>query len=563
MGARILFSTVCRNRPPILGFSPLDQMAYRLTRGQGIFTLYEHTHAYALHLLAQNLPFEAVVLENPSLAEFAGELRQGYSHLCLNFDMRDAEVMAEMVAEARRVSPKTKIILGGYGVICLPELARRQALPEVDAVCHGEGIGFLRRHFALDPDAPVRCRLPKGGSTLPWLNPRAPGTNGVVLSGLGCTKQCPFCTTSAYTRGRYVEVMDPEQIVGAIQGYFAASPFTGSITIYDENLLDHPDKARALGRLIAADPRLGLRRVGFFTFASLQALARYEPEELLLLGVDTVWVGVESRFSPLGKRRPGDTPEQVAAAFTGLRALGIKTVGSWIIGQDFQDPTRLSLDEDFFVGLGPTMQQLSLLTVAPGTPLWRDMARQDRVPEAVPFAEYQLYGDTYRPKHLSHGQMLERLEVMYRRINERWGPTVTRVLETDLLGLLRCRRSRHALLREQRAAYFAERCQSYYPLLRTARALAPGAGAAARLGELERRYHEVLGPPSAAVQAVSESILRRAEQAAALPEDELWAGRREPFRRYDYPEAATRQPLRPYRVSYPGAGGAKSSKMAS
>ncbi len=54
-----------------------DVMGQRFTRGNDIFTMVSHTHAGALHLLAQNLQFPTVVLEYPRWKQFAREVAKG------------------------------------------------------------------------------------------------------------------------------------------------------------------------------------------------------------------------------------------------------------------------------------------------------------------------------------------------------------------------------------------------------------------------------------------------------------------------------------------------------
>jgi hypothetical protein len=553
MDPRILFCSTATPTQRILGHAGTDQMAYRLTRGQELFVLYQHTHCSPLHLLAQNLSEPSVVLENPTLADFERELAHDYAYVALSFDMLNSERLLEMADITRRCSPRSKIVVGGYGAICLPETLQGAAWDgKFDEVCHGEGIAFMRRLLGEGPAREVHGRLPKEGSNVPWLSRRPVGTMGIILSGLGCTQRCPFCVTSASTGGAYVEVMNARQIAAAMRIYWEQSPFTNAVSIYDENFLDQVDKVRELGRLLADDGRHGLRDYNYSAFGSLKALAQYSPEELLLTGIDTVWVGVESKRSALEKTRVKSADE----LFPMLHSIGIKTIGSWIIGQDHQAPDNIQEDLDYFVSLEPTFYQLSILGAFPGTALWTRYQKNGRLPARVPWSQYHLYGETFAAKHFTHAAMLEHLEATYHRLYREQGPSLMKVLEVNLNGYEFCARSRHPLLREQRTQFFKKRSQSYYPLLRAATEVAPSARVRSRLENVGRRYRELFGVATSGDDMVTSAILRKAEKEverlAQHPEPRVWE---EPFRRYTYAAAAQRDAGKPYRVEYPPSNG--------
>ncbi len=545
---KILFTSITQPAPRILGHAATDQMSFRLTRDQGLFTLYLHTHYSPLHLLAQNVDAGSVVLENPTLDDLLGELEGSYDMVAITFDPLSAERMMELCRIIRARSPRTRIVVGGYGAVCGDELWRSFPVEDrIDHLCRTEGVKFLRELLGESTEREVRCLLPKEGSTLPWLSPRPVGTIGIILSGLGCTNRCPFCVTSAYTGGAYVELLNADQIYRAMLGYWRTSPLTASVTIYDENFLGHTDKVRLLGSLIRADGEHGLRKLNYAAFGSIQALGAYDPDELLLSGLDTLWVGVESKFSQLQKRG-GQAPE---AVFRMLHRIGVKTIGSWIIGQDFQTRENIQEDMDYFLALDPCFQQMSILGVIPGTPLWDSYRAQGLVPDRLEWSECHLYGRTFRHRVFGHPEMLAHLDRQYERFYREQGPNLMKVLEVNLNGYEHCRASAHELLRRDKAAFFRLRCSSYYPLLRTARAVAPTPRVRQRLEELDRRYRELLGPPSSGEERVAEQILLRAEEEVERRARTAAAAVEEPFRRYTYLPAALRPPGRPYTVEYP------------
>ncbi|MBI3892709.1 MAG: cobalamin B12-binding domain-containing protein, partial [Candidatus Wallbacteria bacterium] len=198
MNERVLLSSAARPYPLLdERFSPFDQMTFRFTRGQGIFTMQEHTHFFGLHALAQNTDVPTRLLEFPTMADFEAELRAAdYGVVGLTTNVYNLETVAEMCRVARRAAPKARLVVGGYGTRCLADGALDYLRPgrDIDELCTGDGIRFVRRLLGKsERPGSINCRLPLCGSALPWLSPRLPGNSGTILSGLGCTTKCSFC----------------------------------------------------------------------------------------------------------------------------------------------------------------------------------------------------------------------------------------------------------------------------------------------------------------------------------------------------------------------------------
>ncbi len=530
------------------GFAPSDQMAFRLTRDQGLFVMYEHTHLSALHFIAQNLSQGSIVLEYPTLEQFEAEVKKGYEYVGISFKICNIEQLYDMCDLVRRISPSSKIIIGGYGTICTSILQEDPAWTDkYDFVCDLEGVSYMRRLLGEPETSEMRCQLPKIGSTLSWLNPQSIGTIGIVLSGLGCTFKCPFCNTSAYTKGKYIEVMTARQIYQAMRGYWENTAFTNSITIYDENFIDHRDKVSELGKLIQEDKKYGLKKYNYFAFGSLSALTKYEPEELLLNGIDTLWVGVESKYSPLPKTKGTTAKDQ----FDLLHSIGIKTVGSWIIGEDFQTPENIEDDMALFIMLDSTFQQLSILTVSPTLGLWKSLNHKGRIPHDIQWRDYHLYGKTYVPKNFTHQELLDQLHLMYQRIYQQNGPAMMKVLEVNLNGYKTCIQSKHPLLAKEKSQFFKDRCNSYHPLLKTALTFSPSEKVTTRLKTLDKQYKEIFGAKTEFQIKIEDQILNRAEKEMKRRDKEPIKQNLEPFRRYTYPILDQRTGRRPFEVEYP------------
>jgi radical SAM superfamily enzyme YgiQ (UPF0313 family) len=544
---RILLSAIYDPDPLLNRWAATDQMAYRLTRGQGVFTLNEHAHAWPLHLLAQNVDCESVLLEWPTLEEFESECAAGdYDYVCITFMNRDLNKLRMMSRAIRRLSPRSKIVIGGYGVICLSDDKAVEYTPDCDHICRGEGVRFLRTLLGEDVERPVSCYLPQSGARFPWLSRRNRGTVGALLAGLGCIQRCPFCVTSFYAQGNFIPVLTEQQLYEGMIRYWKVNPFTSSVNIYDENFLDYKQRVDALGELIRGDASLGLRHLNYFTFGSVSAICKYDPEELLLNGLDTVWIGVESKFTQLKKTKGADAGD----VFEALHAVGIKTIGSMILGLDVQNERNVLADEDSFVRLNPTFQQISILTVEPNMPLARLYQRQKQ--QKYPWENYHLYGQTYEPRNFTFDELLQRGEDLYARLYRANGPSITRMLRCNLSGHQFCARSHNPILRTDKRDFFERRVRGYAPMLKTCIELAPSDEVRHSLNELEREVVDTFGPPTDAQRAFSEHILRCATREFEIRGDGDPPLIKDEFRRYTYPDRTHRPTWqKPYSVTYP------------
>lgn len=553
----VLFSTVYDPEPLIERWAATDQMAYRLTRAQGIFTLEEHAHSWPIHLLAQNIEADSVLLEWPSLEEFEQELREtDFDYVCISFMNRDLDKLPLMSEAVRRIRPKAKIVIGGYGVICLPDPEAAKRAADHDFICRTEGVHFLRTVLGETADRPILCHLPQSGSSLPWLTNRSRGSVGAVVASLGCTQRCPFCVTSFYTKGRMLEILSPRGMYESMRHYWDINPFTSIANIYDENFLDYKDRVDELGALLRGDERYGLRHLNYFTFGSMSAISKYEPEELLLNGLDTVWIGVESYFTRLKKTRAENQQEQfdvngrgafTAETFRTLHSMGIKTIGSWIMGLDCQDRINVSLDEDYFISLNPTFQQISVLTVEPEMPIGKRYETGEAGRRKYPWRNYHLYGQTFEPTEFTFDELLGRVDSMYKRMYQSLGPSLLRMLQCNFNGYLYCSKAKHPLLRREKADFFSRKVRAQASILPMVEELGPNAAIRELARDLGRQVAEVIGEPDTAQRIYREHLMRKAAAEYALRGDGERPIRTDASRRYEYgPQSRAPLGRKPY-----------------
>jgi len=336
---RVLLTTAYGPHELGWGEDMYDLFSARLSRGQGVFSLTSHSHYYGLYLIAENISCPTTVLENPHRDEFEAEMEKEYDYIGFQLISIHTDKIADMVALARKKSPNSKIVIGGYGVSTLhdpvPGDERGSAnfiLENSDWLCREEGVRFMRRILDDEPvDRPItQYHLPFTGISLKALKKRYLRVP-IVLVSLGCPNACHFCNTSAFFHHKKICVADPEQTYDFMKNYARRLRSGNLVTLlFDEDIFQNAEYVRELGRLIRSDRKT--RKFRWFSFGSIRALSQFEPEELRDCGVGTVWVGVESIVFDDPERAGRDyLPKRegdVARIINGLHDNGIMTVGS-------------------------------------------------------------------------------------------------------------------------------------------------------------------------------------------------------------------------------------------
>lgn len=527
----------------------------RLTRDQDVFTLTSHTHFQALHFIAHNLEAECVVLEHPWREDLIAELAKGYDYIGINFTMANIVKTFAMCDIIKEHAPNTKIVLGGYGTACLRTIFQsdEEILRHTDYVCHGEGVSFFRQLLGEPLDAPIRQMLgPTGGSGFAWLDPYSPGgLSSSIISGLGCPNMCEFCSTSHYYGGEFIEVANADQMYEGMSQCWRSHPGAiGEIGIFDENLYKDKAKVSRLGKLIREDKEFGLSKMAHFGFGSIEDLSNYDVvEDLVLNGVGTIWIGVESLYSELPKRQGRDTKE----VFDDLHAHGINTIGSWIGGWDFHTKENIKPDLEYFISCRATQTQLLPLTPIPGTTLFERLKAEGRLDEASFAKGYfgRSSGVNEWRKNFTQEEIGRIVEDAHHRLYQQNGPTVMRRLRVNLNGYRFCKSSSHAALRDHRSQYHKTLCERDYAVIKSCEFFAPNEMVKDDISDLRSEYIEEFGEPDSRAEILSDYILLKASMAKMTAVIGNRPAEEPPFRRYTYDRTERAQTDMPYEVEYP------------
>jgi hypothetical protein len=412
--------------------NPMELYHNQVTREQGAFSLRMFHRSWGLMLIQANLDAPCVLLDFPSLERFEQELQSapwdvvGISAIQPN--VGKVEAMCELV---RRHAPRATIVVGGH-VAGLPGLRERVG---ADHVVRGEGVRWFRRFLGEPESRPIRHPVIRSAFEsrtmgVPFGN--GPGeTAATLIPSVGCPLGCNFCSTSAMFGGKgrfYDFYRDGDELFSVMLGLERALGVR-SFFVMDENFLLQRSRAlRLLERMRADDKAWSL-----YVFSSANALGRYSDEQLLGLGVSWVWLGLEGEASGYAKLRHTDTRALVRR----LQALGIRVLGSSIVGLPHHTPDTIDAAIEFAVAHDTEFHQFMLYTPVAGTPLWAEHRAAGTLLDESACPQADAHGQlrfNFRHPHIRDGQETELLRRAFQRDFAVNGPSLARIARTLLLA---------------------------------------------------------------------------------------------------------------------------------
>ena len=484
---KVLLTSVCRPIGPAHGDAPsvgYEVLHGQVTRAQGIFSPRSVNFTYGLDYIAANIDAPAVALQYPSQRELIRELKKGPDYVGISFNLVLFQHMKEVVALVRKHAPRAKVVLGGYGTV----LDDAALAPYGDYICRGEGVAFFR-NLLNEPPRAMPYDHPLVTLNLKVFSIPMDRT-GVIFAGLGCPNGCDFCCTSHYFRRRHIRLLPTgDDIFRVVERYLELDP-TMSMAILDEDFLLAKDRASRMRELVLARGT----PLSIFAFASVKALSRFTPQELLETGVDGVWVGFEGKRSGYSKQE-GKAIEELIPE---LRSHGITVLSSMILGFDYHTPEIIREEMREFVGLRPTYGQFLIYGPTPGTPFFDRIKKEGRFrPEMTADPErYYHHCDGFTCMVVHPTMKAAEIEALQRecfdtdfRVN---GPSILRSVEVWFQGWKRYHDSDSPYLRAKAQRWAAE-IKNAWPMFRVAKRSGPAPEITARL---ESEVREALGPPT-------------------------------------------------------------------
>jgi radical SAM superfamily enzyme YgiQ (UPF0313 family) len=395
-------------------------------------------------LIQENITAETMLLDFPTRERFIQEI-SGRHHDIIGISSIIVNVgkVREMCRLVRQYSPSSTIVVGGH-VAAIPGIER---MVDADEIVRGEGIRWFRQYLGEPIDRAVKhpvipssfgfrlfgLRAPRGGG-----NPAA-----TIIPSVGCPMGCNFCATSAFYggKGKFINFYDTGEQLFTVMCEAEATLGVSSFFMMDENFLLHKKRALALLDLMKAHDKAW----SLFVFSSANALQKYSMRQLVELGVNWVWIGLESAESNYAKLNGTDT----MALTRELRAHGIRVQGSTIVGMEHHTPVNIDAEIEYAVSHECDSHQFMLYTPLPGTPLYSQVKGEGRLLDVDLADIHGQHKFNFTHAHIPRDLSKPLLDGAFRRDYERNGPSLFRMTETTFRGWQRYRHDPDARVRRR------------------------------------------------------------------------------------------------------------------
>jgi hypothetical protein len=304
----------------------------------------------------------------------------------------------------------------------------------------------MRSYLGEDPEAPIRHPALSSGFDLRVMGVKLPDMvdrSATVIASVGCPLGCNFCTTSAFFggKGKVLNFCETGDELFRVMEEAETSRKVQSFLILDENFL--LQKQRAMDLL--ARMKKGGKSWALNIFSSANAIRKYSYDELVELGVASIWVGLESPRSNYSKLDGADTLRMVRE----LRAHGITLLGSTILGLEHHTPENISQEIEHAVAHETDLHQFMLYTAMPGTPLYQEMAEQGKLLDTDLADIHGQFGFNFEHAAISREESKKFLDRAFWRDFERNGPSLFRVCRTTFEGWKRYKNHPDLRVRER------------------------------------------------------------------------------------------------------------------
>ena len=400
----------------------------QVTREQGIFSYRFNHGSQGLYFLAENVDMPTAILDFPTFKRFKQELKKGYDYVGISFIIPNFKKAKAMAQAVRELSPGTKIILGGHGVN-IPDI---DSLIDYDYLCKGEGVYFLRKLFGEKVDKPIKHPLQYSSFNRQVMGTPWASDSGILITGVGCPNKCRFCATSHFFDGYIPYLKTGKEIFDVCCRYEDEMNIT-EFGVLDENFLKSKDRALELLELMEKNNR----QFNFAIFSSAETLKEIGDLDILVrMGITFIWIGVESKKALYAKNKGTD----FEALFSELKKRGISVLASLILFTEDHDKKTIWEDIDFVTSLKPDYLQFSLLGPIPGTRLYDDYDKQDKLIREIPYAAQHGQNKIwFHHDKFKRDETEDLLRLAFEIDYNRNGASMLRAVETTLSGYRYCK----------------------------------------------------------------------------------------------------------------------------
>jgi hypothetical protein len=458
----------------------------QVTKAQGIASLRLHHRTFGLYFLAANVEADVTVLDFPSKKRFIREIRKQYDLVGFSFITPNFGKAREMARLTREHSPRSVIVLGGHGAA----IEGLEKLIDCDHIVCGEGIAWLRSFLGQDPEAPVFHPTLPSNEYRRILGVPVRGTTAALLApGVGCPNACRFCSTSHFFAKQYVPFVRTGRELFELACRISDETGTDSFFVMDENLLKQKQRALDMLRLMEEHQRW----FRFHIFSSADTILDFGIANMVRMGINLAWVGVESRTGSAFDKNVGVDFQELVRT---LRDHGIGVLTSGILCMEHHTPSNMQKDIDFLIGLEPDMIQFMLLTGLPVTRLYREFKEDGTLRQDLDYEEW--HGQkrlNFLHPAFPGDQPEQWLQAAFEADYQGNGSSIGRLIQTAIRGVKTLEQpAREDPVLKVRHDQLLDQIREYRPLLPVLKRFAVNDREKERVLELERSVQELIGP---------------------------------------------------------------------
>jgi hypothetical protein len=407
----------------------MELLNNQVTREQGIHSPRSNNPSFGLYLMAENIQVPTTVLDFPTWDEFTREIDSGdYTHVGISFIIPNVLKAKRMSEYIRRRAPQLRILLGGHGT-AIPEI---RELVDCDEICHGEGVSWLRRYFGEESTRSIiHPTIPSAINAYVYGAPIM-GRAGIIIPGVGCQNSCRFCATSHKFDRQYTAFLATGQEIFAACRKSEDKLGVDDFGLMDENFCKEPLRARQLLNQMERHSKA----YTFSTFSSAEAITKLGTDFLVRLGVNFLWIGVESKANLFEKTQGIDLHQLIAD----LQDHGITVLASAILFLEHHDKTTIHEEIDWAIGLGSDLLQFMELGPSPGTRLYQEYEAEGKIVAGIPYPGKHGQNEIwFHHPNFTLKESATYLRNAFIKKFQTHGPAVVSMANTALKGYLRVR----------------------------------------------------------------------------------------------------------------------------
>ena len=256
------------------------------------------------------------------------------------------------------------------------------------------------------------------------------GKAGIIIPGVGCQNSCRFCCTSHKFDRKYTSFLSTGEEIFAACRKCEEELGADDFGLMDENFCKAPQRA---GELLEQMEKHG-KAYSFSTFSSAETLTSLGTDFVLRLGINFIWIGVESKADLFEKTKGIDLNKLIAD----LQDHGISVLASAILFLEHHDKESIHEDIDWAIGLESDLLQFMELGPNPGTSLYRDYEAAGKIMKEIPWARKHGQDEIwFHHPHFTLPETASYLRDAFIKKYSLHGPGVLSMAMTSVKGYLR------------------------------------------------------------------------------------------------------------------------------